>query len=188
MEKLRCNSPLFYASSSCNIVHSENRGWGGVFVLFRPFVFLTKYRSSHQRCTLVIMRPLSTKNLTIYKTQRWCECSPPDFFFLPQGRDWLETQSSCAGRDWAGDQAKGRVSKKKQKYNPGHVRIYERPTSLYIKHSYTIHVPWIKMWEHCAGLLSASLDNGLSLFRRHHSKTTSMSILFGCVVKHVWGI
>lgn len=53
MEKLRCDSPPFYALSSCNIVQSENTREGPHFFLSFPFII--KYRSSHRWCTLVTM-------------------------------------------------------------------------------------------------------------------------------------
>lgn len=96
MEKLRCNSPPFFMlhhRAILYIVRTRRRRRSGLRP-FLSFLFLTKYRSSHQWCTLVIMRLLSTKNLTIYKTWRWCERSPPDFFFVffaTRLRLWLET-------------------------------------------------------------------------------------------------
>lgn len=66
------------------------------------------------------------------------------------------------------------------------VRIHQHPTSLYAL-LYSPCTSNQNVWKHCAGLLPASEEfQPLLLLTGHHSKTTQMSILFGCVVKHVW--
>lgn len=64
--------------------------------------------------------------------------------------------------------------------------------SLNAKHVFTVHVPqnqkYVKTLPRSAILLHRITEEfqPLLLPRRHSSKTTSVSVLFGCVVKHVW--
>lgn len=64
--------------------------------------------------------------------------------------------------------------------------------SLNAKHVFTVHVPqnqkYVKTLPRSAISLHRITEEfqPLLLPRRHSSKTTSVSVLFGCVVKHVW--
>ena len=75
MEKLRCNSPLLYFfimlrhRAILYIVRTSGRR--GLFLfLFLSFLFLTKYRSSHQWCTLEITRRLFNQEPEYLQEQR----------------------------------------------------------------------------------------------------------------------
>ena len=169
MEKLRCNSPLLYFfimlrhRAILYIVRTSGRR--GLFLfLFLSFLFLTKYRSSHQWCTLEITRRLFNQEPEYLQEQRKVCTFLPWLWTLLFGL-WLETVlcqrggctispcrtilCHCVGREWAGGQAKGRKVSLKKKKRPC-VRIHHHPTSVNEKHFFT--VPQIKMFENTAGV------------------------------------
>lgn len=61
----------------------------------------------------------------------------------------------------------------------------QHPTPLEVKQLFTVHVP-LNTCKHCSGLVPGLYQVFEPLLLLKTSKTTPMSILFGCVVKHVW--
>lgn len=173
------------------IVRTPARWGGGLFAFFvLSFSYKTQTQSSTVRSSDYRMALSTTESSYLQGKETACA------FYLPfelcilalAGTSLIVTRKGCtvtpcrtglcrcAGRDRAGGQAKKEDNSLKNKQPC--VRMHLHPAAL--------HSPCTSDQNKTLCRPAIQEFQPLLLLIRRNSKTTSASILFGCVIKHVW--